>query len=314
MSEALKAEQLRVLVTGGAGFIGSHVCDLLIEKGFSVVVFDDLSTGRKENINRKATFIKVDITDARRTFDLVSKIKPACIFHLAAWPRISRSIDDPIGTHKVNVIGTLSMLEAAKRGHVPRFIYSSSSSVYGKQRVFKMKEDMEPNPISNYALQKLLGEEYCTFYAQNFGMEIVSLRYFNVYGRRQPDKGVYALVLGKFIKQMKEGKKLTVYGDGKQTRDFTFVGDVARANLLSMTAKIPRGENTIINIGSSQETSVNRIVKLLKGVPEHIVPNPRGEYEERRKVSDIKLAKKILGWRPAVMIEEGLNMLLREKS
>ncbi len=303
----------KVIVTGGAGFIGSHVCDWLIKKGFSVVIFDDLSTGRKENINKKATFIKVDITDARKVINLVSKIKPACIFHLAAWPRIGRSIEDPIGTHKVNVIGTLSMLEAANRGHVPRFIYSSSSSVYGKQRVFKMKEEMEPNPISHYALQKLLSEKYCTFYAQNFGMEIVSLRYFNVYGKRQPDRGVYALVLGKFIKQMEEGRRLTVYGDGKQTRDFTFVGDVARANLLSMMAKIPRGKNIIINIGSSKETSVNQIVNLLKGVPEYIVPNPRSEYEERRKGSDIQLAKKILGWRPAIMVEEGLNMLLGKK-
>jgi UDP-glucose 4-epimerase len=304
---------MKVIVTGGAGFIGSHVCDLLIEKGFSVVIFDDLSTGRKENINKKATFVKIDITDARRVINLVSKIKPKCIFHLAAWPRIERSIEDPVGTHKVNVIGTLSLLEAAKRGHVPRFIYSSSSSVYGKQRVFKMKEDMEPNPISHYALQKLLAEKYCTFYAQNFEMKIVSLRYFNVYGKRQPDTGVYALVLGKFIKQINEGRKLTVYGDGKQTRDYTFVGDVARANLLSMMAKIPSGRNTVINIGSSQETSVNQIVNLLKGVPEYIVPNPRSEYEERRKVADIQLAKKILGWRPAVMVEEGLKMLLGKK-
>jgi UDP-glucose 4-epimerase len=304
---------MKVIVTGGAGFIGSHVCDLLIEKGFSVVIFDDLSTGRKENINKKATFVKIDITDARRVINLVSKIKPKCIFHLAAWPRIERSIEDPVGTHKVNVIGTLSLLEAAKRGHVPRFIYSSSSSVYGKQRVFKMKEDMEPNPISHYALQKLLAEKYCTFYAQNFEMKIVSLRYFNVYGKRQPDTGVYALVLGKFIKQINEGRKLTVYGDGKQTRDYTFVGDVARANLLSMMAKIPSGRNTVINIGSSQETSVNQIVNLLKGVPEYIVPNPRSEYEERRKVADIQLAKKILGWGPAVMVEEGLKMLLGKK-
>jgi UDP-glucose 4-epimerase len=304
---------MKVIVTGGAGFIGSHVCDLLIEKGFSVVIFDDLSTGRKEYINRKATFTKVDITDARKVINLVSKIKPGCIFHLAAWPRIGRSIEDPIGTHKVNVIGTLSMLEAAKRGHVPRFIYSSSSSVYGKQKVFKMKEDMEPNPISHYALQKLLAEKYCTFYAESFGMEIVTLRYFNVYGKRQPNAGIYALVLGKFLDQHQSGKKLTVYGDGKQTRDYTFVRDVARANLLSMMAKIPSGRNTVINIGSSKETSVNQIVNLLKGVPEYIVPNPRSEYEERRKVADIHLAKETLGWKPTVMVKEGLNMLLGKK-
>jgi nucleoside-diphosphate-sugar epimerase len=151
-------------------------------------------------------------------------------------------MDDPIGTHEVNVIGTLSMLEAARKANVPRFIYSSSSSVYGRQNTHIMKENMELHPISHYALQKLLGEKYSSFYAETYGMEVVSLRYFNVCGERQPNVGVYALVLGKFLKQIKEGKKLTVYGDGKQTRDFTFVADVARANLLAMRAKIPRGK------------------------------------------------------------------------
>lgn len=307
----MKHKNTKVIVTGGAGFVGSHVCDLLVERGFSVVVFDDLSTGRKEYLNKKATFVKLDITKAKKVFETVTKIKPRCIFHLAAWPRVVRSMDNPIGTNKVNAEGTLIMLEAAKLAGVLRFIYSSSSSVYGKQKRYKMRESAKPHPISHYALQKLIGEEYCSFYAETFGMEIVSLRYFNVYGKRQPARGVYALVLGKFINQLKQRKRLTVYGDGKQTRDFTFVGDVARANFLSLSAKIPKGKNSIINIGTSEETSVNQIVNFLGGTPKYIVPNPRGKYEEKRKAADRQLAKKIIGWEPKVMLKEGLEALLR---
>jgi len=146
-------------------------------------------------------------------------------------------------------------------------------------------------------------------YAENFGIKVISLRYFNVFGDRQPDQSEYSLVIGKFLRQIREGKKLTVFGDGRQTRDFTHVSDVAKANLLSLSANVPEKRNIIINIGSSQETSVNQIVKLLGGIPEYIIPNPRGIYEERRKVADISLAKKILGWEPKVMFKEGLKKL-----
>lgn len=299
----------RVIVTGGAGFIGSHVVDLLVEERYSVSVFDNLSTGKKEYINKKSNFVNIDITDSKKVFDVVSQIKPDCILHLAAWARLKRSIDDPIGTNKVNVNGTLIMLEAARRFNVPRFVYSSSSSIYGGQKNHKMKENFTPHPISHYALQKLIGEEYCTLYAENFGIKVVSFRYFNVYGDRQPDQGEYSLVIGKFLRQVKEGKKLTVFGDGRQTRDFTHVSDVARANLIVLSANLPRGRNTVVNIGSSQETSVNQIVKLLGGIPDYIIPNPRGIYEEKRKVADVSLAKKVFGWEPKVMFKEGLKKL-----
>lgn len=301
---------MKVIVTGGAGFIGSHTSDLLIKNGVSVVIFDNLSTGKKEYINKKSTFINIDITDSSKVLETVSKIKPDCIIHIAAWARLKRSIDDPIGTNWVNVNGTLSMLEAARKCGVPRFIYSSSSSIYGGQKNYKMKENFTPHPVSHYALQKLMGEEYCTLYAENFGIRIISLRYFNVYGERQPDQGEYSLVIGKFLKLVKENKKLTVFGDGKQTRDFTHVSDVARANLLAFTADTTEGRNSVLNIGSSQETSVNQIVKLLGGSPEYIIPNPRGIYEEKRKVADISLAKKVLNWEPKVTINEGLKKLL----
>lgn len=306
-------KNMKVIVTGGAGFIGSHVCDLLVGKGFNVVIFDNLSTGKKEFVNKKATFEYLDITDEKKVFKLVSEIKPGYIFHLAAWPRIGRSMDDPLGTHKVNVEGTLVMLEAARRAGTTRFVYSSSSSVYGEQKSHIMKESFIPNPGSHYALQKLIGEKYCAYYAETCGMEVVSLRYFNVYGERQSAEGVYALVIGKFLNQIENKQKLTVYGDGTQTRDFTFVGDVATANLLSVSAKLAKGTNTIVNIGTSKETSVNQIASLLGGEPEYIVPNPRGKYEEKRKVADISLAKEIIGWQPTVNIEEGLALLQKKK-
>lgn len=298
-----------VIVTGGAGFIGSHLVDLLINKDFKVTVFDNLSTGRKENVNKKANFIKIDVTDFDKISPLVLKIKPSCIFHLAAWPRIERSMDDPIGTNNVNVNGTLSMLEAARISKVPRFVYSSSSSVYGRQNMYKMNENLEPHPMSHYALQKLIGEKYCSFYAEKFKMNIVSLRYFSVYGDRQPGTGAYALVIAKFLDQLKLRKNLTVFGDGTQTRDFTHVSDVALANLSAMTTKLPTGRNLILNIGTSRETSVNQIVGYLKANADYVIPNPRGDYEEKRKCADIKLAERYLDWRPKINLEDEIKLL-----
>jgi nucleoside-diphosphate-sugar epimerase len=300
----------KVIVTGGAGFIGSHVTDLLIGKGYEVYVFDDLSTGFQKNINKNADFTKIDITNFKKTNLLISKIKPSCIFHLAAWPRIGRSMDDPIGTNDVNVNGTLSMLEGARINKVPRFIYSSSSSVYGKQQNHIMCEDMILNPMSFYALQKLIGEQYASFYAQTFGMNIVTLRYFSVYGDRQPISGPYALVVSKFLDQVKRKQKLTIFGDGNQTRDFTHVTDVAMANFLAMTANIAGRTNTIINIGTAKETSINQIASYFNGETEHIVPNPRKKYEERRKMADISKAKKILKWKPFMSLDKGLQALI----
>lgn len=300
----------KVIVTGGAGFIGSHLTDLLIDKGYEVYIFDDLSTGFQKNINKNADFTKIDITNFKKTNLLISKIRPSCIFHLAAWPRIGRSMDDPIGTNNVNVNGTLSMLEGAKINKVPRFIYSSSSSVYGKQKNHVMNEKMNLNPMSFYALQKLIGEQYASFYAQTFGMNTITLRYFSVYGDRQPISGPYALVISKFLDQIKRKQKLTIFGDGNQTRDFTHVSDVATANFLVMTANIDNRTNTIINIGTAKETSINQIASYFNGETEHIIPNPREKYEERRKMADITIAKKILNWKPLMSIDKGLQALI----
>ena len=235
-----------------------------------------------------------------------------CIFHLAAWPRIGRSMDDPIGTNNVNVNGTLSMLETARINNVERFIYSSSSSVYGSQATHKMEENMVLHPMSHYALQKLISEKYATFYAESFEMKIISLRYFSVYGERQPNSGPYALVIAKFIDQLHNNQKLTVFGDGEQTRDFTHVSDVANANYLALRANIKKGTNYILNIGASKETSVNQIAGMIGGQISHITPNPRKKFEELRKMADIKLANNILNWKPSIDIEDGVGKLLNK--
>lgn len=299
----------RVIVTGGAGFVGSNLTDFLINKGFKVYVFDDLSSGRKEFVNPKANFVLVDVANAKKVSDLVAKIKPSTIHHVAALPRILRSVDDPIGTHKANVTATLSVLEAARITGVDKFIFSSSSSIYGLQKVAKMNEKMTPNPISHYAVQKLMAEMYCTFYADKFGMRTASLRYFNVYGRRQPDTGEYSLVIGKFIKSAGSGENLTVYGDGKQTRDYTYIDDVVEANYKAMKNPLVKGKNIILNIGFGREVSVNDLTAIIGGKPAYIQPNPRGEYEERRKFSDSRLAQKTISWKAKIDVETGIGLL-----
>jgi len=281
-----------VLVTGGAGFIGSNLVDFLIEKGYKVYVFDNLSSGRREFVNPKANFVLVDLTNAKKVSELVAKIKPATIHHVAALPRILRSVDDPVGTHEANVRATLSMLEAAKVTQVEKFIFSSSSSVYGLQKIAKMNEKMIPNPISHYAIQKLMSEMYCTFYADKFGLRVASLRYFNVYGKRQPDTGEYSLVIGKFLKSSDRDENLTVFGDGKQTRDYTYIDDVVAANYKAMKNPLVKGKNIILNIGFGKEVSVNDLVGIIGGKTIYIRPNPRGEYEERRKYSDTRMENK----------------------
>ena len=263
---------MKSVVTGGCGFIGSHVVDALVARGDRVVVVDDLATG-----------------------------------DLAALPRISRSIEDPVGTGRVNVLGTLNVFEAARRASVERTVYSSSSSVYGAQPTYLMSEEMPPDPLSPYALQKLMGEQLAAMFARLYGMTIVSLRYFNVYGPRQPFQGPYALVIGKFLHLARRGRPLTIYGNGQQTRSYCHVSDVVRANLLAADAYLAAGCNTVLNIGSREEMSVNEIARMIGGKVEHILPNPRGETEERRKAADSSRAASLVGWAPSVSWTEGIG-------
>ena len=300
---------MKCVVTGGCGFIGSHLVDRLVQLGHQVVVVDDFSTGRATNLNPGSYFIEGSITDLDL---LVSAAEGAdCIFHTAAWARIERSVQDPVGTHHVNATGTLNVLQAAHLNGVGTVINSSSSSVYGDQGdSHVMREDMEPNPRSPYAVQKLIGEQYAAMYARLYNLRVASLRYFNVYGARQPADGAYVLLIPKFLQLRRENRPLTIYGDGNQTRGYTHVSDVVEANLLAASASLPAGRHTVLNIGLTEETSVNEIAAIVGGPVEHIVPNPRGEFEEFRKSADNSRARKVIGWAPEVSFTEGMKELL----
>ena len=299
---------MRSVVTGGCGFIGSHVVDRLVERGDDVIVVDDLETGDASWLNLAADLVRGSVLDAellRKAFEGAERV-----FHLAALPRVERSVEDPVGTHRVNVDGTLNVLEAVRSAGVGRIVYASSSSVYGRQETHVMSEEMTPDPLSPYALQKLLGEQYLALFAPVYGITAVSLRYFNVYGPRQPGEGEYALVIGKFLDAWRAGRPLTVYGDGRQTRAYTHVDDVVAATLLAAEADMPEKRNTVLNVGTDVETPVNEIAAMIGGEAVHVVPNPRGDMEERRKAADWSRAASVLGWAPTIGIEEGLAALM----
>lgn len=292
----------KVVVVGGAGFIGSHITDALIQVGFDVHIIDNLSGGKKENVNPEAIFHKTDI---RNLEDIKPVIKGAkLVFHLAALPRVQYSIEHPIETHEVNVTGTQNVLIASHEGGVRRLVYSASSSAYGEQSVMPLVETMTPNPKSPYGLHKYVGEVYCKVWSEVYKLETVSLRYFNVYGPRINPDGAYPLAIGKFLKQRQAGKPLTIWGDGTQTRDFTHVRDVVRANLLaSESKKVGKGE--VINIGAGKNFSINDLAKLIGGAVEH----GAARLEPHDTLADNSLARKLLGWKPEVKLEEGIKEL-----
>lgn len=297
---------MRCLVTGGCGFIGSHVVDALVARGDSVSVIDDLSSGTIKYLNQHAELVNGSILDTAAVDHAVRGAD--CVIHLAAWARVSRSIEDPLGTHQVNVVGTLNVLEAVRRFEVPRLVYVSSSSVYGDQATYLLHEGMTPAPLSPYGLQKLIGEQYCTLYARLFGITIASLRYFNVYGPRQTNEEPYTLVVTRFRQQRDAGKPITIYGDGLQTRSYTYIDDIVQATVTACLADLPACRNTILNIGSDEEISVLEIARLIGGEVRHIYPNPRGLFEERRKAADYSRANSLLGWQPVVSLPTGLAL------
>lgn len=296
---------MKCLVTGGAGFIGSNLADELINRGEEVIIIDNLSAGKKENINPKAEFHRVDVRD-------LDKIKPLFkgvdyVFHLAALASIQFSIDNPAESHDVNLNGTIKVLISAREAKVKRVIYSASSSAYGLQDKLPWQENMAPKVLSPYSVQKYVGELYCRSFNLIYGLETVSLRYFNVYGKRQRLEGAYAPVMGIFIKQRLAGEPMTIYGDGEQRRDFTSVVDVVRANILAMKSKkIGKGE--VINIGRGKSYSVNELAKMVGG-PVKILP-PR--IEVRNSLADNSLAKELLGWEPVVNLPEWIEEYKRE--
>ncbi len=293
---------MKYVVTGGAGFIGSNLVDKLIEDGHEVVVFDNLSTGKSDNLNPKAQHIPLDITvDAYPLLAEANMQGADALFHCAALPRVQPSIDNPLPSHKTNVDGTLKVLCAALNAGVKRIVYSASSSAYGDRRMPSggYHESNPTNPLSPYGLQKLMGEQYCKLFWDIYEMETVSLRYFNVFGERQSLTGAYALVMSAFAQQRLNDQPLRITGDGEQRRDFTYVGDVVNANILAATSpNVGKGE--VINIGNGDNRSVNQIADLMGGPKKYI----EKRLEPRETLADNNKAKACLGWQPTVTVEE----------
>lgn len=293
-----------VLVTGGAGFIGSHLVDALVTAGLRVRVIDNFATSTRAYLNRAAELIEADIRDASsiaRAFDGVDTV-----FHVAALPRIPLSIAKPVETHMVNVVGTLNVLIAARDHSVRRVVYSGSSSVYGAQSKLPLVETMTPNPLNPYALQKYVGEQYARMFHHLFAMQTITLRYFGVYGPRMPTEGSYVLAIAAFLKARREGRTLEIFGDGEQTRDFTYVSDVVGANMLAMDCEAADGR--ALNIGRGQNVSINRIAAMI-GVP--VVRKPARPGDMRDTLADRTQAERVLGWTPRVSIDQGIAQLLK---
>ena len=302
----ISSKYMKCLVTGGAGFIGSHVVEELLKQGHKVTIIDDLSLGKKENIPKEATFHHISITSPDIKTYLAGH---DVIFHLAALPRVQYSIQEPIKTHEVNVNGTLNLLQAAKELGIKRFVFTSSSSIYGDQDTLPLTESMKPNPMSPYALHKLTGEYYCTLFKVIHGMETISLRYFNVYGPRQDPSGGYACLIPKFIKLIDEGTAPTINGDGTNTRDFTFCTDVANANFLAATTTNKECFGQAFNIGAGKNISVNKVTQyIIKLANKNITPiHGPSVIEPKNTLADIQKAKTMLGWTPKIAFEQGLK-------
>ena len=291
---------MKYIVTGGAGFIGSNLVDLLIDKGHEVEVIDNFSTGKKENCNEKAKYFELDISENSSYENLKNILLGSDgVFHLAALPRVQESIDNPLHFEKNNTLSTINILKACADSNVKRLVYSASSSAYGNAVDLPLKEDHPVNPISPYAMQKYYGEVACRMFANVYEIETVSLRYFNVYGERQSLEGAYALVMCVFARQRLNNEPLTIRGDGEQRRDFTHVKDIAKANLLAMNSKRV-GNGEVINIGNSDNRSVNQIAKMIGGPTINVDP----VVEPRETLADNSKAKHLLGWSPSIMIED----------
>ena len=297
------------LVTGGAGFIGSHVVDALIKRRIKVYVVDDLSAGKRKNVNPNAHFTKMSILNPSFP-KFLKRVKPDVIFHLAAQINLRDSVNDPPRDAQINVLGTLKLAHEAGKLGVKKLIFSSTGgAMYPDGARITYSEKVPPAPISPYGIAKRSGEMYLDFAYHVHGMEYVALRYANVYGPRQDSKGE-AGVISIFGEKMLKGKPLAITGTGKQTRDFVYVGDVVRANMLAMNRKVVG----VFNIGTGRQTSINTLFKKMKKIagyslPARKLPEPPGEIA-RSAVSAAK-AKKMLGWEPKVSLDEGLKKTMR---
>jgi len=306
---------MRVLITGGAGFIGSHLVEAFLQAGAEVRVLDSLRTGRRENLAEvlercagqgSYTLFEGDITD--RTHVQEAVVGADYVLHHAALPSVQRSVEDPLSTDRINVQGTLQVLVAARDAGVKRVIFASSSSVYGDTALLPKVEEMPSNPVSPYAVSKLAGEAYCRAFTRVYGLETVALRYFNVFGPRQDPHSPYAAVVPRFLDAILHNNPPVVYGDGLQSRDFSYIENVVRANLLAVSAPGVAGE--VFNIACGEGVSLQDIIRLLAELlrrpvhPQYQAPRP-GDIRHSR--ADISKAERMLGYRPLIRFREGLE-------
>ena len=286
---------MKYVVVGGAGFIGSNIVDKLVEQNHEVVIIDNLSTGKMENVNPKASVEYIDICNVNECSAMVEIMSGAdALFLLAAKARVQPSIENPVEYEINNTIGTLNVLKCASDAGVRRVVYSASSSAYGNTEKLPSKESDPINPLSPYGAQKYYGEVMCKMFSEVYGLETVSLRYFNIYGERQNVGGAYAMVIGIFVDQLLNGKPMTIRGDGEQRRDFTYVGDVVNANILaSQSENVGNGE--VINIGNGDNRSINDIADMIGGDRKHLDP----VIEPKATLANNEKAKRILKFNPS---------------
>ena len=300
---------MKFLVTGGAGFIGSNIVEELLKRGYEVRVLDNFSTGQRINISEFKNDVELIEGDIRSYHTVRQAVKGIdTVLHQAALPSVPRSINDPITTNEVNVIGTLNLLDAAKDTNVKKFVFASSSSIYGDNPELPKHEGMTPNPLSPYAVSKLTGEKYCQVFANLYGMETIVLRYFNVFGPRQDPNSQYSAVIPKFIKAIKKDIRPTIYGDGTQSRDFTYVSNIVEANILAAT----KNNNTplVMNCATHGQVTINEVVTQINNLcnknikPIYEKPRP-GEI--KHSFADINLIDKVLNFRPVIEFKEELR-------
>ena len=296
------------LVTGGAGFIGSHIVQRLVKRGERVRVVDNLCTGEIERLASVLSvidFVEEDLADPAVCDRVVDGVD--YVLHQAAIPSVQRSIRDPMASNRANITATLNVLESCRTHGVRRLVYAASSSAYGDTKVLPKREDMPATPLSPYALQKFVGERYAKLYFDLYKLETVSLRYFNVFGPSQDPYSEYSAVIPKFITKLLAGEKLTIFGDGEQSRDFTYVENVVQANLLALTADGAAGK--MMNLGCGTRISLNQLVKQLEnilGLNAQVEYLPARAGDVRDSLADIRLAERLLGYQPRVSVEDGL--------
>ena len=304
------------LITGGGGFIGSNIVEELVRRGDTVRVLDNFSTGKRENLSPFLDSIELFEGDIR-SYHIVREAVQGVdfILHQAALPSVPRSIKDPLTTNEVNVVGTLNILNAAKDEGVKRIIYASSSSIYGDLETLPKTEDMLPKPLSPYAVSKLAGEKYCQVFTRLYGLETVALRYFLVFGPRQDPTSQYSAVIPKFIAAIRNGQPPTVYGDGEQSRDFTFVDNVVQANLLACESGLEELSGEIFNIACGKRITINNLIQSINRIlgtdikPVYTDPRPG---DVRHSLANIGKAQQFLGYQAKVDFYEGLERLVRK--